>query len=64
MSGTARGGLRAAHKNKMLYGANFYSVIGKLGGTAPYTGRKGFAAHPETAALLGVKGGQNSWKNR
>ncbi len=30
--GTREGGLKTAAKNKMLYGADFYKTIGRMGG--------------------------------
>lgn len=32
MSGTVEGGKRAARTNKLRYGAQFYSIIGSIGG--------------------------------
>lgn len=58
MSGTVDGGKKAAITNKLKYKEDFYSRIGALGGSAPYTGLKGFAANRELAKVCGTKGGR------
>lgn len=58
MSGTKAGGLKAARTNKLLYGDDFYRMMGRKGGKA--TGMKGFALNPERAKIAGAKGGRIS----
>lgn len=59
MSGTRKGGIKAAEKNKKRHGADFYKKIGSKGGLK--TGvKKGFAANPELARKAGQKGGKIS----
>ncbi|MDD3480700.1 MAG: hypothetical protein PHW75_00520 [Patescibacteria group bacterium] len=59
MSGTKRGGIKAAETNKKRHGANFYKEIGAKGGLK--TGvKKGFAANTNLARLAGQKGGRIS----
>ena len=60
MAGTKSGGLETAKTNKAKYGESFYADIGKLGGEAPHTGLRGFAANKERATEAGRKGGQIS----
>ena len=55
MSGTRAGGLKARDKNKELYGNDWYSKIGKIGGKK--CGMKGFALNHELAVKAGRKGG-------
>ena len=58
MAGTKAGGRKAAITNKMKYGQDFYSNIGRKGGTNGHTG--GFASNPELAKIAGAKGGRKS----
>jgi hypothetical protein len=67
MAGTVAGGKKAAQKNKQLYGANFYNVIGAVGGRKSTGG--GFASDKvgpdgltgrQRAQILGSKGGKTS----
>lgn len=58
MSGTLKGGKKAAATNKKLHGEDFYSRIGAKGGRNGHTG--GFASNPELAKLAGKKGGSIS----
>lgn len=62
MSGTEKGGLRAAETNKKRYGANFYAEIGRLGGKKGTTG--GFYANRELARAAGSKGGKISKRGK
>ncbi len=71
MAGTKAGGEKAAETNKKLYGADFYSVVGKLGGSVSAGG--GFASNKvgadgltgkQRAKVAGVKGGQASWRKK
>lgn len=58
MSGTLEGGKRAAETNIRKYGKDFYSRLGAIGGKAPYSKPKGFAAMGrEKASEAGRKGG-------
>lgn len=59
MSGTRVGGMKTAEIVKTKHGDDFYSRIGRMGGS--HTGFKGFAAMPrEKRQEAGRKGGQNS----
>lgn len=59
MSGTRRGGMKAAATNKLKYGEGFYARIGRKGGQNGHTG--GFAAmDPERVRECGRKGGSIS----
>jgi general stress protein YciG len=63
MSGTVKGGHKAAITNKMRYGENFYRTIGRMGGTT--AGKpKGFAVSSETARAAGRKGGMASRRRK
>lgn len=64
MSGSKIGGAKAAKTNKAKYGDNFYSVIGRQGGSV--TGiKKGFALMtPEARAAAGRKGGTISKRTK
>lgn len=68
MSGTVRGGLATAKKNKSLYGEDFYKRIGKIGGSKPHTRPKGFAyakAHGlDWAVTAGRKGGSTGKRGK
>lgn len=58
MSGTRRGGRKAAKTNLERHGADFYKRIGRKGGQNGHTG--GFAANPALARIAGAKGGRIS----
>lgn len=58
MPGTCLGGKKASKTNKELYGEDFYSRIGAIGGRNGHTG--GFAANPALARIAGAKGGRKS----
>lgn len=63
MSGTKKGGFKAAETNKDRYGKDFYKKIGAKGGKK--TGvKKGFAANPSLAAEAGKKGGKRSKRGK
>lgn len=64
MAGNAEGGRKAAQRNIEKYGADFYSKIGTTGGSAPYKGKKGFAANIELARASGKKGGKLSKRGK
>jgi len=64
MAGTRQGGIKAAQKNKELYGSEYYMNIGRKGGKASSNG--GFASTvvgkdgltgAERARIAGSKGG-------
>jgi uncharacterized protein len=55
MSGTIEGGRKAAQKNKLRHGPDFYARIGAKGGRNGNTG--GFAANRDLARAAGRKGG-------
>lgn len=60
MSGTRKGGRRAAATNKQLYGDDFYRKIGSKGGQQKPCKPRGFAANPALARIAGAKGGRAS----
>ena len=62
MSGTKKGGVKAAETNKKLYGSDFYKKIGSVGGKRSTTG--GFAANRELAREAGRKGGKISKRRK
>ena len=62
MSGTKKGGLKAAATNKARHGKDFYAQIGAKGGKK--TGMKGFALNRELARAAGAKGGKISRRGR
>jgi uncharacterized protein len=62
MAGTRKGGIKAAAKNKELYGKEFYARIGAIGGKK--TGLKGFALDRERARAAGQKGGRISRRGK
>ena len=64
MSGTVAGGRKASATNKAKYGDEFYSAIGRLGGSVGGT-KKGFAAMtPEERAEHGRRGGTRSKRGK
>jgi general stress protein YciG len=63
LSGTKKGGFKAADTNKKRYGKDFYKKIGSVGGKK--TGvKKGFAANPSLAREAGKKGGRKSKRTK
>lgn len=62
MPGTKEGSIKARATMLDKYGANYFASIGSKGGSAPYIGKKGFAANPELARQAGIKGGTISRK--
>ncbi len=62
MAGTKHGGTRAAQTNKKRHGSDFYSRIGKMGGTVSRGG--GFAANRELARKAGAVGGKKSRRGK
>lgn len=66
MAGTKIGGARAAAENKARWGADFYSRIGKIGGSRGNKDGaiKGFAANRELARTAGAIGGRKSRRGK
>lgn len=62
MSGTTKGGAKAAATNKTKYGADFYAKIGAMGGKKGRTG--GFFANRELAREAGARGGRISRRTK
>lgn len=71
MTGTKAGGLKAARTNKELHGEDFYTRIGKIGGSNGHTG--GFGSYAigkdgltgfERARIAGIKGGRISRRGK
>lgn len=71
MAGNKEGGKKTAQRIKELYGDDFYSRMGKVGGSKGRTG--GFASEKigpdgltgrQRASLAGSIGGQTSKRNR
>lgn len=62
MTGTLKGGKKAAATNRRKYGADFYSLIGQLGGQKGRTG--GFYKDSARARAAGAKGGRVSKRGR
>lgn len=58
MAGTKAGGIKAAKSNKERHGEDFYSRIGRRGGSRGHTG--GFYANRELARIAGAIGGKKS----
>lgn len=62
MSGSLKGGKKAAVTNKEKYGADFYVNIGAKGGAAKVP--KGFAANKDLAREAGRRGGLKSKRGK
>jgi len=62
MPGTKTGGLKARETNKRLYGEDFYTRIGMVGGKNGHTG--GFYANRELAKSAGAIGGAISRRGK
>jgi general stress protein YciG len=62
MSGTQRGGRKAAATNKQRYGEDFYTLIGQKGGKISRGG--GFAMNRDLAIEAGRKGGKASRRTK
>ena len=64
MAGTRAGGLKAREKN-LASNPNFYRDLGRLGGSAPTTAPKGFAAMSrEDHVAASKKGGRTSKRTK
>jgi general stress protein YciG len=59
MAGTKAGGLKAKKANTER-DPDFYSKIGRKGGTAKHNSPRWFELHPELAVIAGAKGGRIS----
>lgn len=57
MSGTKLGGLKAAAKNKQLYGESFYKTIGRKGGQQNHPETRYFHINRQAAREAAKKGG-------
>jgi len=64
MGGTAKGGRRSYETIVKKYGADHYSRIGRMGGTAKTKTPKGFAGRPDLASIAGTIGGRNSRRRK
>ena len=64
MSGTSAGGKKTAIKNKQLHGEDYYSRLGKKGGSVKHRDTRWFSVHPELASKWGKKGGQISKRGK
>lgn len=62
MAGTKSGGKLAAETNRKKHGADFYRIIGAMGGKKGTTG--GFYANRELAREAGRKGGTISRRGK
>ena len=60
MAGTKDGGKKAASANKAKHGSDFYTMIGRKGGSAKHEAPRWFEAHPELAKKAGAIGGKIS----
>jgi len=49
---------KTAVTTKARYGDDFYVRIGRMGGSAPHSKPRGFAANPSLAREAGIKGGK------
>lgn len=63
MAGNKTGGQKTKATN-LKSNPNYYKEIGRLGGKAPYTGKKGFAANLELARIAGAIGGATSRRRK
>lgn len=64
MAGTPQGGQTAALSNKVLYGNDFYQVIGILGGSVSHPKTRAFSTNRELARKAGRKGGSVSRRGK
>lgn len=62
MSGTRKGGVKAAKANIERHGKDFYREIGRKGGQNGHSG--GFASNPALASIAGAKGGRISRRGK
>lgn len=64
MSGNREGGLKAAKTNIEKYGKDFYSEMGRKGGSGHRPEKRYFHMHPEVARIVGAKGGRKSKRGK
>lgn len=63
MSGTVKGGLKAARTTKQRYGEDYYMVVGREGGLRHHK-NKGFGHPSIDASAAGRKGGAASRRTK
>lgn len=63
VAGTKAGGLKAAQSNKKKYGKDYYTNLGKRGGSAAHPMGRGFQLS-DKAAEAGRKGGKISKRGK
>ena len=64
MAGTKEGGKKTALKNKQLHGEDYYSRLGKKGGSVKHPETRWFTLNPELASKYGKKGGKISKRGK
>ena len=64
MAGTIEGGKKAAKTNRERYGDNWYSTIGKRGGSKIHPETRYFAVNRDIARAAGAKGGSISKRGK
>ena len=64
MSGTRAGGVKAAQKNKELYGSDWYAIIGGKGGRVSGIAKGWALMSPEKRREAGRKGGTISRRGK
>lgn len=60
MAGTREGGKKTEATIKAKYGSDFYTMLGRKGGSAKRKAPRWFEAHPELAKKAGAIGGKRS----
>lgn len=63
MAGSKAGGAKASRTNIKKYGKDYYSTIGKMGGSVS-SPKKGFGSSHERAVVAGKKGGSASRRGK
>ena len=64
MSGTKQGGLKTAQTNKEKYGEDYYSELGRKGGSVSHPETRWFNNHRDLASKWGKKGGHISKRGK
>ena len=64
MSGTKTGGRKAAITNKEKHGEDFYSRLGRKGGSVKHPETRWFTLNPYLASKYGKKGGKISKRGK
>lgn len=64
MAGTKEGGKKAAKTNMERYGDNWYSNIGKKGGSKSHPETRPFSTNATLASIAGAKGGRISKRGK